>query len=128
MFYLIGVHTFLLGEVVGVQFFEASFPFLLSSDLQALCVLLLFELLSLLPFLFSFLTLQKMDESDAFCNGFQIVICVSERCIFIVLVKNNEDFLLLFSLLWFVVKILPFQSNVACDCFDVLIKYASFAI
>jgi hypothetical protein len=128
MFYLIGVHTFLLGEVVGVQFFEASFPFLLSSDHQALCVLLLFELLSLLLFLFSFLTLQEMDESDAFCNGLQTIICVSERCIFIVLVKNNEDFLLLFSLLWFVVKILPFQSNVACDCFDVLMKYASFAI
>ncbi len=95
-----------------MQIFKASFHFLLSSDHQALCVLLLFELLSFLPFLFSFLTLQEMDESDAFCNGFQGVICEIERCIFITMVKNNKDFLLLFSLLWFVAKILPFQCNV----------------
>jgi hypothetical protein len=69
-----------------------------------------------------------MDESDAFFNGLQGVICESESCIFIAMVKNNEDFLLLFSLLWFVVKILPFRSNVACDYFDVLMKYVSFAI
>jgi hypothetical protein len=69
-----------------------------------------------------------MDENDAFFNGLQGVICESESCIFIAMVKNNEDFLLLFSLLWFVVKILPFRSNVACDYFDVLMKYVSFAI
>jgi hypothetical protein len=91
--------------LLGVQNFQASFPFLLLNDHQVIYVLLLFELLSLLPFLFNFLTLQEMDESDTFCNGLQYVICESERCIFLALVKNNKDFLLL----WFVVKILPFQ-------------------